>query len=268
MNVGIDILGNIALLKFGREISLRDKKRYALDFLEKHKNVSTVLEKTGKFSGRLRTQKTKWLVGEKTKEALYRENSCEFRFNVDTCYFSPRLSEERKEIAGKVKKGERVLVMFSGVSPFAIVIGKFMQDKNSPPARPPKRGKIVSVELGRECNKYAKINVKRNKLDNVEIVGGGVRRVCPKLKGKFDRIVMARPNLKDSFLDVAFPLVRKGGVIHYYGFYEEKDLGKMKELIVEEAKKVGRKIKILRVKKAGDIGVRKFRYRIDLKVLN
>ncbi len=29
---------------------------------------------------------------------------CLFKFNVKTCYFSSRLSNERKEIAGKIKK--------------------------------------------------------------------------------------------------------------------------------------------------------------------
>jgi tRNA (guanine37-N1)-methyltransferase len=296
MKIGIDILGNIVLLKFDYSEKQKDKKKYALEILNKHNHVRTVLEKTGKFSGRLRKQKTKWLAGEKTKEALYRENGCVFRFNVDTCYFSPRLSEERKEIAGKVKKGEKVLVMFGGVGPFACVIGKRMS-QFSKLSSPSARGLVVSVELGRECNKYAKTNVKRNKLSNVEIVGGDVRKVFKpflnavksknmstliyqerlfsvskkykkELIKKFDRIVMARPNLKDSFLDVAFPLCKKNGIIHYYGFYSEGEIGKMKELIVEEAKKAKRKIKILGIKKAGDIGVRKFRYRVDIEIIS
>jgi tRNA (guanine37-N1)-methyltransferase len=169
------------------------------------------------------------------------------------------LASERKEIASMVKKGEKVLVMFGGVAPYAIVIGK-----NS------KAEKIVSVELGRECNKYVVMNVKRNKLDEkVEIVQGDVRKIIgrgKKVNLMFDRIVMARPNLRDSFLDVAFSVIKKNGIIHYYGFYDEDKIGKMKEMIANEAKMAGKRIKILRVKKAGDIGVRKFRYRVDLRV--
>ena len=278
MKVGIDVFGNICVLKFNYETKQKDKKKFALNFLKEHKNVTTILEKSGKFSGRLRTQDTKWIAGERTKEALYRENSCVFRLNVDTCYFSPRLSEERKQVAKKVKKKEEVLVMFGGVAPFAVVIGKIAKPK-----------KVVSVELGRECTKYARINVKRNKLENVEIIGGDVRKKCSGMKN-FDRIIMARPNLKDSFLDVAFPLVKKNGEINYYGFSENrkftdsktfqikkvldfkeeelKEMKEMKEMILEEARKMKRKIKILRIVKAGDIGVRKWRYRIDIKVLN
>lgn len=274
---GQDILGNIAILKFDWAEKAADKKKEALNFLKEHKGVRTVLEKTGKFSGRLRTLKTKWLAGEKNLEALYKENGCEFRFNVESCYFSSRLASERTEIAKMVKKGENVLVLFGGVAPFAVVIARMSKAK-----------RVVSVELGRECSKYALLNVKRNKLqDRVEIIQGDVRKVLaeqssagtstlarlkflPRMKkgGKFDRIVMARPNLSDSFLDSAFPLVKKNGVIHYYGFYPEKEVEKMSEMILSEAKKAGKKIKILGIKKAGDIGAYKFRYRVDIKVLN
>lgn len=254
---GYDILGNIAIVKFSRDESKIKKLREAKMLMKGHKSISTVLEKSGKFKGRLRTLKTNFVYGVKTKECLYRENNCSFRFNVDSCYFSPRLSNERVEIASMCKKNENVLVLFGGVGPFAIVIAK-----NSSVHR------VVSVELSRECNKYALENVKRNKLDNVEIVQGDVRRVLPKMKEKFDRIVMARPNLKDDFLDCACPLIKKGGTIHYYGFYEESEVVELKELIVNEAKKVKKKIKIMKIKKAGDIGLRKFRYRADIRVLN
>jgi tRNA G37 N-methylase Trm5 len=67
-------------------------------------------------------------------------------------------------------------------------------------------------------------------------------------------------------LDVAYPKIKKGGIIQYYGFYEESEAEDMNELLKEEARKAGRKIKILDFRKAGDIGTRKFRYRADVKV--
>jgi len=258
---GYDVLGNIAIVKFERGIKKAEKAKMAKKLMKEIKSIKTVLEKVGKFSGRLRTLDTKHIIGGKTKEALYKENGCEFRFNVDSCYFSPRLSSERKEIAEMIKKGEKVLVMFGGVAPFAIVIAKLSD-----------AGKVVSVELGKDCNKYALENVRRNKLSGrVEIIQGDVRRVCPALRKKgirFDRIVMARPNLKDDFLDVAFPLVKKGGAINYYGFYDEDKVLDLRDLIERRAKEAKRKIKTIRIKKAGDIGVRKFRYRADVKLAN
>lgn len=257
---GYDIIGNVALVKFDRNQSAKSKKQFAKQLLKSHNYIKTVLEKASKFSGRLRTNKTKFILGENTKEVLYRENGCEFRFNIDTCYFSPRLGSERREIASLCKKGEDVLVLFGGVAPFAVVIAK-----NS------KAGKVFSVELGRECSKYALENVKRNKLTGkVEIIQGDVKKILPKLNLKFDRIVMARPNLKDDFLQVTLKKIKKNGVIHYYGFYDEAEMlaHVLEDLIEKRAKEAGKKIKILDVKKAGDIGIRKYRYRVDFKVLN
>jgi len=255
---GYDILGNIAIVKFDRKDNIQKKIGEAKRLLKQHRNVLTVLEKSDRFKGRLRTLKTKHILGINTKECLYKENNCVFRFNVETCYFSPRLSNERAEIASMCKKNENVLVLFGGVGPFAIVIAKNSKAK-----------KVVSVELSRACNKYAIENVKRNKLQSrVEIVQGDVRKICPNMKEKFDRIVMARPNLKDSFLDCALPLITRNGIIHYYGFYEEIRVDELRELMELEAKKAKKKIKILKIKKAGDIGLRKYRYRVDLRVLN
>lgn len=252
-----DVLGNVVLVKFARGVKLIEKKKFASKFLKEHRNVKTVLEKTNKISGRLRTPTSKWIAGEKTKEALYYENGCSFRLNVDSCYFSPRLAAERKEVADFVRKGENVLVMFGGVGPFAVVIAKTK-----------KPSRVVTVELGRIPSKYAIENVKRNKLnDIIEVVQGDVRRKVSS-KQKFDRIVMARPNLEDSFLDVAFRAIRKNGMVHYYGFYPEEDVNLLRELIVNEARKAGKKIKIVKVKEAGDIGARRFRYRVDIKVIN
>lgn len=257
MRIGYDIVGNIAIIKFDRDKSVAFKKKFAIDYLNKHKSVTTVLEKVGKFSGRLRTLKTKFLAGDKTLEALYRENGCEFRFNVETCYFSPRLSEERKNIAGLVKKDERVLVMFAGVGPFSIVIGKNSKAKE-----------IYSVELGKEPSRYATENVKRNKLiEKVHVVQGDVRRVITSKMGSFDRIIMSRPNLEDDFLDVAFRVCKKGTIIHYYGFYLESEVTKLKELINNQAKIAKKKVKMLKIVKAGDVGAHKFRYRADIKII-
>jgi len=103
-----DGFGNIAVVKFDKGAKIKDKRRFANKLMKDHKSITTVLEKTGKFKGRLRKQQTKHLAGEKTKEALYRENNCVFRFNIDKTYFSPRLSNERKEISQKIKKGDGV----------------------------------------------------------------------------------------------------------------------------------------------------------------
>ena len=151
-----DILGNIAIIK-GENKTEEEKLKQAEELLKKP-SIKTVLEKTTNVKGRLRTIKTRFLAGEKTLIAVHRENNCIFKFNVETCYFSPRLSNERKLIAEKIKKSDRVLVMFAGIGVFPIVVYRYKKPR-----------KIIALEISKECCKYFKENLKLNKISDFEI---------------------------------------------------------------------------------------------------
>jgi tRNA G37 N-methylase Trm5 len=277
-----DILGNIAIVKFHDDVSSEDRIKKAHEIMSQYKSVKTVLEKLDKVKGRLRTIKTKHLLGEKTLEALYHENDCIFKLNVETCYFSPRLAGERKEIADlilkesrnakkrKKEKKIRILVMFAGVSPFSIVIAKNCRQIID---------RLDSIELGKECCRYGLENVKLNKVfDIVNVIQGDVKKVIPKLlkknqkkessNTKYDFVLMPRPNLKDTFLKEGFSCCKKNGKIIYYGFCAEKALENMLEQLHHESKKCKKKIKIVNIKEAGDIAPYEHRYRIEISVLN
>jgi len=252
-----DILGSIAIVKFPMKLKLIEKKKFAKELLKENNSLKTILEKVGKFSGRLRKMQTKFVAGENTKEVLYKENGCVYRFNVDSTYFSPRLSNERKEIASLIRNGDEVFVMFAGVSPFSICIAKNSKAK-----------KVYSNEINREANKYGELNIQLNKLkDKVVLVPGDIKKVAGKIKSKFDVIVMPRPQLKDSFLKEAFSLSKKGTRIYYYDFCLEEEKQNIVEKIKIEASKAKKKIKILRIKNAGEVGAYKFRVRVDFEVL-
>jgi tRNA (guanine37-N1)-methyltransferase len=251
-----DLFGNIALAKFSEGTKASEKKKYALGLLAQNKSIKTVLEKSRKFKGRLRKQETKYIAGEKTKEVLYRENDCVFRFNIDKTYFSPRLSNERNEIAGFVRKKDKVLVMFAGAAPYSIVIAR-------------KSGaKVWSNELNREANKYGKLNAELNKVkDKIVFEDGDIKRVVKEIGEKFDVIVMPRPQLKDSFLSEAFLVSKKGTRIYYYDFCKDKEIPMVVDKVESEAEIAKKKIKITKVKMAGEIGPYRYRIRVDLKVL-
>ncbi len=256
-----NLLGNIAVVNFPDGTIKKEKVRFAKDLLRKNNSIKTVLEKSKVFGGRLRKQKTSFLSGIKNKEVLYKENGCVFRFNIDETYFSPRLSNERKEIAKLIKKGEEVFVMFAGVGPFSIVIAKNSNAK-----------KIYSNELNRRANVYGKENVVRNKLqEKIELIPGDIKKVSlsfKKKKKKFDVVVMPRPRLKDNFLKEAFVLSKKGTRVYYYDFCKVGDVKEKVEMVKQESKKNKRKIKITKVKNAGEIAPFKVRIRIDFKLLN
>ena len=252
-----DLLGNVALVKFSDKFKLKDKKKFAEKLLNEQKSIRTVLEKKEKIKGRLRKLSTNFIAGENTKEILYHENGCAFRFNIDETYFSPRLSNERKEIASKIKKNDLVLVMFAGVAPFSIVIAKHSKAK-----------KVFSNELNRAANKYAEMNIKLNKLqDKIELVNGDIKKIAPKIEKKFDVIVMPRPQLKDNFLNEAFLLSKKGTKIYYYDFCKIEEIDSIVEKVKKEAVNAKKKIKIFNVKRAGEIAPYKIRLRIDFEII-
>jgi len=252
-----DNFGNIVVVKFPEKWGNKKKKKFRQKLLREQKGIRTVLEKKERIKGRLRKLSTNYIAGEKTKEVLYKESGCVFRFNIDKTYFSPRLSNERKEIAYKIKKGETVLVMFAGVAPYSIVIAKLS-----------KASKIFSNEINREANKYAELNIRLNKVkDKIELISGDAKKLPEKIKQRIDVIVMPRPQLKETFLKEAFALSKKGTRIYYYDFCKEKEIDSVVEKIREEAGKCRKKIKLLNVKKAGELAPYKIRLRVDFKIV-
>ena len=172
--------------------------------------------------------------------------------NVETCYFSPRLSTDRERIAKLVKPDESILVMFSGVIPYPLVISK-----NSKPKE------IYAVEINPHAHKFAEENIKINKVKNIFLFNGNVRKIVPKLKKKFDRILMPLPKSAENFLDIAKLASKKGTIIHFYDFLQENELN----LAKEKVKKHFKKVKFLRTIKCGQLSPRKYRICLDFKVI-
>jgi len=271
-----DVLGEIALIQIPHELEGKEKI-IGEKLIELNKHVKTVYSK-GKFYGRLRKQKIEFISGKKQEETIYKESGCLMKLNVKTCYFSPRLSTDRLEIASKCRKKEEVLVMFSGVAPYGLVIAKHAKCK-----------KVICVELNRECTRYAKENIKLNKLSNCEAVQGDVKKVCLEFKKKkitFDRIIMARPQLKETFLKEAFMVARKGSIIHFQDFVNQKMLKNSKNLwhhqkksfdgfakkisekrVLDAAKQAGKKIKISEFKILRELAPYKYHVRVDFKII-
>jgi tRNA (guanine37-N1)-methyltransferase len=252
-----DMLGNIAILK--GEGKSKEEVLSQAHMLLKKPGVKTVLQRASNVSGRLRTISTKHLLGKKTLISELKENGCIFRFNVESCYFSPRLSNERQIISTKIKKKDNVLVMFAGVGVYPIVIYHYSHPQQ-----------IIGVELGRECCKYFEKNIIINKmpLDRIKIIQGDVKKKVNVKLGKFDVVIMARPNLTESFLKWGLIACKKGTRLIYYGFCKDDSIDSMVDELLKEAKKYKRKLKIQDITPAGEIAPYKHRYRVEIKVLN
>lgn len=254
---GFEVIGSIAVLQSKKPE--KQSKKIARQMLMQHSNIKTVAFKVGKVSGRLRKRKLKILAGERTLATIHKENNCLMKLDIGSCYFSPRLANERLEISKKIKGKKRVLVMFAGVAPYALVIAKLNP-----------KAEVMAIELNRDACRYAEQNVKLNKLNNLKIIQGNVKKQTQKLKQgkeKFDFIVMPRPQLKDIFLKEAFKLSKKGTIVFFYDFLREENINALAKRLGGEAKKEGKKIRVLKIKKAGEIAPYTYRVRADFKVL-
>ncbi|NYZ60482.1 class I SAM-dependent methyltransferase family protein [Candidatus Micrarchaeota archaeon] len=231
-----DIVGDIAVLEIPDELRAKEKE-IADALLRTNANIKAVLRKESGMEGEFRVRRFSFLAGEKRTEATYVEHGVSMRLDLAKVYFSPRLSHERGRIAEKVRAGEKVLVMFAGVGPFALVIAKKQKD-----------AKVYGIELNPDAVRYFEENVKLNGMEGrVEAILGDVRKVVPeRFVGVADRVLMPLPKSAEDFLDVALLAAKKGGVIHFYTFVnraEGKEAAERK--VFEAGRKAGRKIQIL-----------------------
>ena len=230
-----DLLGELAIVEVPEGLEGKGKE-IGRAVMKVHKNVRTVAAKRGPMEGEFRVRKLEVIAGKKKTETTYKESGCTFLLDPAKVYFSPRLSFERERVAGLVRGGERVLVLFAGVGPFPIVIAK------------KKPGAVVAaIELNPVAFEYMVKNIGRNKLEkNITPVFGDVREVVPLLFENWaDRVLMPLPRGAEEFLDVALVAAKKGAVVHVYTFTrageEEEKAGEMAGKI----RGLGRKAKLL-----------------------
>ncbi len=246
-----DLVGGVAILEIDDPL-LKKKKLIADAILKINKNVRTVIRSLGGHEGEYRVRNYEYLAGENNLETLYKENGVNLILDVTKTYFSPRLSKERMRIASLAKKDEDVLVMFSGVGIYSLVIAKHSNAKL-----------IYGVEINPDSCKYAEKSLDLNKKlkDKIKLFCGDVLEIVPKLNNKFDRIIMPLPATSISFLDLALKYLNKKGIIHLYCFSEEN-------LVNDLIKSLENKyfFKIFNVVKTGQSSPRTYRYCFDIVV--
>jgi tRNA (guanine37-N1)-methyltransferase len=213
-----EVIGDIAVIS---DLAGVDREE-AVEGILHHQNVKTILLKKGSLEGEFRVGNYEKLYGKET-ETVHKEFGCEFRVDPTKVYFSERFSTERKRVVDQIEDGEKVLVMFAGVGPFAILAAKLAEPE-----------KVVAVEKNPEAVDYMEENILINNIeDKVEPVEGDVEEVVPEL-GKFDRIIMPLPESANEFLELASEHTEYNGVIHYYRFLEDDNWKKLGDEVREK----------------------------------
>ncbi|MFP4401243.1 MAG: hypothetical protein ACLFPQ_05150 [Candidatus Woesearchaeota archaeon] len=222
IKTAFDTVGDIAILEIDEDIR-KHEKFIAETLLKTNKNVNTVLRKHGSHGGTFRTQKMKYLAGEKKKETIHKENNVKLKLDVEKVYFSVRLSTERKRISGLVKEREDILVMFSGCAPYPVVLSKNTKARQ-----------IYGIELNPDGHSYGEQNIKLNHLDNVFLINDDVNKAVPLFYQKIIGLKCA--NIKEQLEPI---LKQELSILELHTFESDfkKDYTFLKKKIKEFKKK-------------------------------
>ncbi len=198
-----ELIGGIAIMQ---EHDITEAER----LLSSRPVIHTVIFSEGPVTGEYRTKDYTVLAGRNTTRTDYTEYGLRFSIDLSAAYFSARLANERQRISGMMKPGERLLDLFAGVGPFAIALSGnaslvFANDIN--PA-------AVSLLID---------NIRLNKKKNIIPVLADARHLGNILpEESFDRIIMNLPMKSTEFLETAFKLCRRGGMVHFYTLQSEQ----------------------------------------------
>ncbi len=229
-----DIVGDIAIIKTATP-NLENAETAANQIMVIHKNVKTVFAQSSPIKGDFRVRQLNLLAGENKTITLYKENGCQFRVDVEKCYFSPRLSHERARIADLVESGEVVVNMFAGVGCFSVIIAKKVSQT-----------KVYSIDVNPTAFEYMQQNVKVNRVygNVVPLLGDAKEVIQTKLQGIADRVLMPLPEKALEYLPYAIMALKpEGGWIHFYDFQhatrEENPVEKTKTQVAQKLACIG-----------------------------
>jgi tRNA (guanine37-N1)-methyltransferase len=249
--------GAVAIIEIPLELECYEKQ-IAISLMNLHKNVKSVLGKKSERQGEQRLRDYRLLSGDTNTEVVHKESGCIFKLDPRVTYFSTRESTERERICKQVSKFENILVMYSGVGPFPICIARHNVET-----------KCLAIEMNYRAHQYCLENIKLNKLENrVKAIHGDVRKICPELDQQFDRVLTPLPKGAHLFLDLTIPLVKSGGVLHFYHWASDDDLFSDAYNLVKQAASMYNRdcvfVKGVRVSKYSP-GVSKVRIDVQIK---
>jgi tRNA (guanine37-N1)-methyltransferase len=204
-----DIIGDIAIIKMAND-NVTSAEAVAKQIMAVHRSVKTVFVQTSPIRGDFRVRELKRVAGEGKTACKYRESGCVFAVDVEKCYFSPRLSQERARIARLVRSGETVVNMFAGVGCFSVIIAKTVP-----------QSKVFSIDINPTAFNYMKENVKTNRVYGkvTPMLGDSKDVIKAQLQSKADRVLMPLPEKAIEYLPYAvLALKPSGGWVHFYDF--------------------------------------------------
>lgn len=251
-----DVVGDIAIIIVPESLTAREVL-IADAILGSNRNIKVVAKRAGHYGGEFRTIPLSILAGENRKETVACEFGIRLRLNPERVYYSVRSANERRRVAALVTPGEAVLVLFSGVAPYPLVMSRYSSARV-----------IVGIEKNPEAHGYALQNLQLNKkLCNIKLHLGDARVVLPTIRGCFDRVVMPLPTMAEGFLPEALGVLKPGGYLHFYDLQRAGCFADSLAKIDSACRVANRQVASFAIVRCGHCGPRTYRICVDARIL-
>lgn len=250
-----DVVGDIAIIIIPKGLESKEI-HIAREILKNNRKIRVVAKRDSFYGGEFRTISLQILAGENRKETEVKEFGVRLLLNPETVYYSVRSGNERRRIAALVEEGEVVLVLFSGVAPYPLIISKYS-----------KASSIVGIEKNPLAYEYGIKNLKRNnKLKNIRLYQGDAKIVVPSLSTRFDRVIMPLPKTGEEFLATSLKVLNPGGFLHFYDLQRAELFDQSVEKIVTACEAECRTVVSATLSRCGHCSPRTYRICIDAKI--
>jgi tRNA wybutosine-synthesizing protein 2 len=258
---GFQRIGDIIILNLVDEL-VKYEKEIGEAVLELNPSVRSVCRKTGIITGTFREPQISVIAGSEDTVTTHIESGCKYRFDVRKVMFAKGNVVERSRIAKQVKDGEVIVDMFAGLGYFSVPIGVLSKPE-----------KVYSIELNPVSFGFLQENLKINHIHNIEAINGDNRFEVDKLvsEGVFaDRVLMGYLPPPKEFLDWAFKIIKKGGILHYEDIVrvekEQEDIDRVVGDVREIGEKLGFEVELILARKVKSYGPKTEHWVFDFKV--
>jgi tRNA G37 N-methylase Trm5 len=280
-----DVIGDVAYLH--NMPADNDPKQVGEAIMKKNKAIKVVVARTDTMQGSERApmESLKIIAGMQRSPLMTsaREFGISAVVNLEHCFFTPRMAQERLRICQQVARGEHILVLFAGVHMEAFQL-----------AAKTEASSITTIELNPvaiQCAQRGKQLLERNsslknpkeKADKIQILEGDALELLPTLPlNHYHRVLCPRPKEGETdsdlsntaggrkFLEAMLPHLRDdGGEVHWYDFiadHEYPTVERTKRLLEEVGDQNGLSVEVLNVANVGSVAMRQLRACIDFKV--
>ncbi len=255
LNRAFELIGDIAVIAIPPVLK-KHQQRIAAALLAANRRIRVVATPTGVHAGEYRTRPLRVVAGEQRLETETREHGVRLWVDLARVYYSARSGQERRRIANLVGPGESVLVLFSGVAPYPLVIAAH--------ARP---RLVVGIEKNPDAHHCALESLRRNRrLQNVHLRQGDAAGPASSFAAGFDRVLLPLPGGAEPFLPVALAALRQTGWLHFYDMQSSGQEGESVARLTAACAAAGRKITATTVTRCGHCAPQLYRLCVDARI--